>query len=214
MAYPCGKQTSLSGNTAVICICLFVLFLFIGCGLPAPGDVADPPFNVNDEGFRVTFNIRNSHALAIYYRFISSGSTVEQNFGNITTNGESTLSSRGYQRNNDLDVYVWVPTGPVVDPVTVVLEYASLNTQAKLTIKDSAGTIMVQDKILLRNSKLTAPNVGFSSPMTAYKDTGAVTSSPVDVALAAISYKLNPAIIRLTPSVPQFLGYMRGLQIN
>lgn len=213
MAYTCRKQAAFTRNTAIIYICLSV-FLLGSCGLPAPGDVADPPFNVNDEGFRVTFNIRNSHALAIYYRFISSGNTVEQNFGNITTNGESALSSRGYQRNNDLEVYVWTPTGPVVDPVTIVLEYASLNTQAKLTITDSAGSVLTQDKILLRNSKLTAPNVGFSSPMAAYKDTDTVSSGPADVALVAISYKLNPAIMQLTPSVPQFLGYMRGLQIN
>lgn len=214
MAYSCRKQTALSRNTAVICVCFFTLSLFNSCGLPSPGDVAEPPFNINDEGSRVSFNIRNSHALAIYYCFITSGSTVEQNFGNITTNGESALSSRGYRRSNDLEVYVWVSTsGTTGDLVNVTLEYARLNSQAKLTVT-SNGTILFENKTLLRNSTLTGPNVGFASPMTAYKDTGTVSSGPVDVALAAITYKLNPTTLQLTPSVPQFLGYMRGLQIN
>ncbi len=212
MAHSLRKQAFSLRSSAVIFIPL-VFFLISSCGLPTSGDIADPPFNVNDEGFRVTFNVRNSHALAIYYIFIPSGSTVEQNFGNITTNGETALSSRGYQRNNDLEVYVWVPDRSVNDPVTVNLEYASLNAEARLSVNDLTG-VMIQDKILLRNSKLTAPNVGFSSPMAAYKDTGTILSGPVDVALAAISYKLNPTTMQLTPSVPQFLGYMRGLQIN
>lgn len=215
MAYSLKKQSSHSRNAAIVFLVFLICFsLLAGCGLPSVGDIADPPFNINDEVFRVTFNVRNSHAVAIYYRFISAGSTVEQNFGNITTNGEQALASRGYSRTNDLDVYVWVPSGPVTDPVNLFLEYASFGNDAKLTVTDAGGTVFFSNKILLRDSRLSAPNVSFLSPLSAYKDTATLGSGPVDVALAAISYKLNPTTMQLLPSIPQFLGYMRGLQIR
>ncbi|MGL4525229.1 MAG: hypothetical protein ACRCVN_06925 [Spirochaetia bacterium] len=189
-------------------MCLF------SCGLPSAADYATPPFNINDTGPRVTFNVRESHAVAIYYRFITSGSTVDENFGNISTDGESILSSKGYTRANDLDVYIWVPTGPVVDPVTITVSYAALGSHAAFSVVDAAGTVFVNNKILLRNSKLTAPNIGFSSPMSRYKDTNSISSGPTDIALAAINYKLNATTIQMVPSVPSFLGYMRGLIIS
>lgn len=215
MAYSCRKQTPFFRVKTLGFLSFSVFFLLTNCGLPSSGDIATPPFNINNTGFQVTFNLRDSHALAIYYQFISSGGTVEENFGNITTNGESVLSGRGYYRANDQEVYIWTPTTQTVtDPVTVTLTYATLGTDAKVTVTDAAGTVFFNNKILLRNSTLSAPNLGFSSPMPLYKDVGKLTSGPADIALAAISYKLNPVTMQLTPSVPQFLGYMRGLRIN
>lgn len=215
MADTFRKSCSSLRNTAVNFTVVFLCCSFLtACGLPSPGDVADPPFNVNAGANSVTFNLRNSHALAIYYRFITQGSTVEENFGNITTDGEKALSTRGYYRTNNLKVYIWVPTGPVVDPVTVTLDYATTDQNATITVTDSAGTVFVSNEIVLRNSTMSAPNIGFASPMPAYKDTSSFSSGPVDVAIAATSYKLNPATVQLSPSVPRFLCYMRNLQIS
>lgn len=193
-------------------------------------DTIDPVVIVSGGSGAVQFQIAQGHGVAVFYKIIAEGTTVNEDFSSSSSTGERLLLARGYypankDNSSNSNKFLWT-AGAAAFPITTEITFGSAsNGQSFYEVEDAGGIVTVPPAELIRvktvssgGTSSTIPDRSFAGINLTDADVPIAVSGSsatvVSVALAAVKYEIDTATMTLAPSVAVHLGYMRGISVR